>query len=456
MSLPLPPTLAARALLTACGAIFCTSGLVGFNVLVPGLGERFGGETASGAERMAYGASLSMLASLVLCPVNFLTARAIGAGTLSAPRACLYASMAGVVGLGGAGLGVLLEQYWLSLLSFGLGQGVSLGASYIALLAVTRAWFAKLGRPGLGFGLLGAAMGVAAAVFAAAAELLLRSFGIGETLVILSVGIGLVTVPSAVLMPPPPRQARTVGPARPAGGEAPRTLLRSGRFWLFALGLLLALLPGWGFKLLVSSLLSARFDTDLETGTKVTTLSLLLYAGSRLAAGWLTDCVPATAMYSATLGIQQVLVGLLASMASVGVPEASLEAFSGLQVCITMCFGFLKTLYPLVVGWIWPNDMIAIGLVAPCFGLAGAIGPAVYLVSLASRGGEEAALLVLTALQLLAVVFVSAAMASRLWIRSGSGSHSPPRATAPEALKEPEKEGVASECTAVAIKVWSV
>ncbi|EOD35410.1 hypothetical protein EMIHUDRAFT_98433 [Emiliania huxleyi CCMP1516] len=427
MSLPLPPTLAARALLTACGAIFCTSGLVGFNVLVPGLGERFGGETASGAERMAYGASLSMLASLVLCPVNFLTARAIGAGTLSAPRACLYASMAGVVGLGGAGLGVLLEQYWLSLLSFGLGQGVSLGASYIALLAVTRAWFAKLGRPGLGFGLLGAAMGVAAAVFAAAAELLLRSFGIGETLVILSVG-----------------------------GEAPRTLLRSGRFWLFALGLLLALLPGWGFKLLVSSLLSARFDTDLETGTKVTTLSLLLYAGSRLAAGWLTDCVPATAMYSATLGIQQVLVGLLASMASVGVPEASLEAFSGLQVCITMCFGFLKTLYPLVVGWIWPNDMIAIGLVAPCFGLAGAIGPAVYLVSLASRGGEEAALLVLTALQLLAVVFVSAAMASRLWIRSGSGSHSPPRATAPEAPKEPEKEGVAGECTAVAIKVWSV
>jgi hypothetical protein len=53
-----------------------------------------------------------------------------------------------------------------------------------------------------------------------------------------------------------------------------------------------------------------------------------------------------------------------------------------------MCFRFLKTFYPLVVGSLWPGNLAAIGLVAPCFGLAGALGPAVYLVSMAVNGGE--------------------------------------------------------------------
>jgi len=303
---PRPAAHWARVLLPMTGVVFCTPGLIGFNVLIPFLGERFApGE--SGAALTAYGAGMAILCSLVLCPFNYIVANKLNNKTISPRTACLTAALAGLVGLGLAGVGVIVKCYPFALVSYGLGQGVSMGASYISLLKLTREWFAPIRRPGLGFGLLGSALGLAAAAFAVAAEALASSVGVGPALLILAGATAAITIPSALLVirPAPTLPSSAPEAATPAARTSSASeLMRSARFWFFWAGLLLALLPGWGFKLLVTSLLQSSFVSTAETGTLVTSLGLVLYSVSRLGAGVLTDYVPARAIYVAVLLVQ--------------------------------------------------------------------------------------------------------------------------------------------------------
>jgi hypothetical protein len=114
---------------------------------------------------------------------------------------------------------------------------------------------------------------------------------------ILAVGIAAITIPSALLIEPPPSLAPSKAAAAPAREDAAparspaRDLLCSARFWVYVTGLLLALLPGWGFKLLVTSILHAHLGASVEIGTAITIIGLLLYSATRLAAGILNDHV---------------------------------------------------------------------------------------------------------------------------------------------------------------------
>jgi len=60
---------------------------------------------------------------------------------------------------------------------------------------------------------------------------------------------------------------------------------------------------------------------------------------------------------------------------------------------------------------------VAVGLIAPCFGLPGALGPAVYLLSMALDGGEVV-IGILWSFQVVSVFLVVAALT---WRRGDGG-----------------------------------
>lgn len=94
---------------------------------------------------------MSMLASLVLCPLNTLTSIELSSGRSSIWRACLTAALAGQLGLGLAGIFSMMDCYPAALVYYEAGQGFSIVVSYIALLSHTRAWLVQLAGPDLAF-----------------------------------------------------------------------------------------------------------------------------------------------------------------------------------------------------------------------------------------------------------------------------------------------------------------
>lgn len=176
-----------------------------------------------------------------------------------------------------------------------------------------------------------------------------------------------------------------------------RGVLMRAKFWLFYVAILGALMPGFGFKMLSSSILDAYFSTSPTYDVAVSAGGLVLYSLSRLTFGILSERLPVLRIWTSLLFLQTVLLIIVLSVDVVKPPDGKttytagdlkVALFTVLEMGVMLCFASLKTLWPLCVFALWttPSEKRllphVIGNTGTAFGIAGAIGPLVYWATL--------------------------------------------------------------------------
>jgi len=401
---------------TSCG-IFMSAPLYGFNVFVLPLLRQFSGTDATTTRlTMSDGAPVYAAGTaLLFCTVgNFFVAPrmdAVGYGNVLGVGLCISA-----IGLVLSFVAVQYSILWLFYVGYGVIFGFGTGWINIPLLTNMVLWFrSRHNKPGLASGVFGFSGGLWPAAFSYFGVALQNSVGISYTFLVLAllvVGLGswvawfvyppgtihvsgkqeevntaniastecAEEVPSPSNDDPLPEKNVNDSPpnARADNALSGSDLVRTPQFWLIMVSYFLALLPGFGVKLVISPLMKGVFDASESTQSAVSSMFLASYAVGRLAFGPLVDRYDAKNLLLGCFAVQSLVciaLGAIIWYAAEG--KTGIWSFAVVNMVLGLGLAASKAIYSVFVLTIFgaPSLGAAMGRLFVGLGASALAGP---------------------------------------------------------------------------------
>jgi OFA family oxalate/formate antiporter-like MFS transporter len=231
------------------------------------------------------------------------------------------------------------QTAWLTYITYGIIGGFGVGAAYNAIISAAQKWFPK--NRGFATGVSVCAFGFSTVVFAPLIELLIGSFGLRVTLVILG-AVFLVAVAALFRFIVMPDETAKAGAGVSADGKKQYTMseaVRTKQFYMLTLSLMFGTAAFFILNPSFKSLASERGLPD-SFGTVVVMLTGVANALGRLG----------TPMLSDKIGREKADLTILAATAlsALLLSFASGPLFVAAVAVIAFCYGGYSGIYPVM------------------------------------------------------------------------------------------------------------
>ncbi|MDG2381595.1 MAG: hypothetical protein P8N76_07965 [Pirellulaceae bacterium] len=266
--------------------------------------------------------------------------------------------------------------YWLLMFGFAVPAGVSIVNLFFIGLVFLVSWGHAMGKVGLSSGTFGMLLGFWGAVYSVLSPIVRSHVGFLWMLILLGFAVAAVELLGLLLMIDPPESTteKTSSEKDDTPILAFRNIVQFPSFWVFGFFILLFLLPGFGFKLIVSALSDEVFHTTESVASSMAAIFLVCYGASRLGFGILSDSLPIKPMYFIFSLVQA--VALL--IAAVSLPYMKGVVFFTFLMCLTgTMFAAGKCLWSVTMVRMFgqKNFHTPMMLTQPFVGIAAFLGP---------------------------------------------------------------------------------
>ncbi|MEZ9526346.1 L-lactate MFS transporter [Enterovibrio norvegicus] len=305
------------------------------------------------------------------------------------------------------GLGMIVSSFADSpmtlLLSFGLVTGCGIGFGYACLAPAAMKWFHP-SKKGLVNGLIAAGFGLAAVYLAPLTSMLINTYGIQTSFLILGVGILVIAVPLALTINNPPADYT---PETPAGYVAKSGAANADMGWremmktpqFYSLWLMYALASSAGLMIIGNITSIAINQSDLTQVAFLVVVLAIFNSGGRVAAGILSDKIGGIK----TLMIAFIMQGINMMMFATYQTEFTLMVGAAVA---GVGYGTLLAVFPSITADYYglKNYGGNYGVLYTAWGVSGFIGPVVAATAVDMTGNYVMAYTICAAMLAVAVV----------------------------------------------------
>jgi MFS transporter, OFA family, oxalate/formate antiporter len=386
-----PPTFElALSVLTLCSQFF-VGPLYGFNVYVIPLLEAFSGKDDTSSLTMKDGnpVYISGLAIFVLSATTFVIGDKLQQWGLQ--RTLAIGHVLSIIGLVISFVAMRYSQLWLFYVGYAIIFGIGGGLTCLpSAVNNVKWWGARHNLPGVGSGIYGFIAGIWPALFSFYGVAIADVVGVAYSFLVLAALVVIVAWWTPIFTYTPDdveytkkRQHLDNESQRNAGPEGAHVLTNSEmmkgcNFWLILVVFFLAVLPGFGVKLVISPMLKGVYDASSQTQSAVSALFLVAYAAGRLCWGPLSDKLRANRLLATIMVVQIMTLGILGAQvwyASDG--KSGVWSFAVVNMFLGITMSGFKVILPVYMIVIFgePNLSAAIGNAYLGLGLAAFAGP---------------------------------------------------------------------------------
>ncbi|MFL7008774.1 OFA family MFS transporter [Enterovibrio norvegicus] len=305
------------------------------------------------------------------------------------------------------GLGMIVSSFADSpmtlLLSFGVVTGCGIGFGYACLAPAAMKWFHP-SKKGLVNGLIAAGFGLAAVYLAPLTSMLINTYGIQTSFLILGVGILVIAVPLALTINNPPADYK---PETPAGYVAKSGAANADMGWremmktpqFYSLWLMYALASSAGLMIIGNITSIAINQSDLTQVAFLVVVLAIFNSGGRVAAGILSDKIGGIK----TLMIAFIMQGINMMMFATYQTEFTLMVGAAVA---GVGYGTLLAVFPSITADYYglKNYGGNYGVLYTAWGVSGFIGPVVAATAVDMTGNYVMAYTICAAMLAVAVV----------------------------------------------------
>ncbi|TKF27805.1 L-lactate MFS transporter [Enterovibrio norvegicus] len=305
------------------------------------------------------------------------------------------------------GLGMIVSSFSDSpmtlLLSFGVVTGCGIGFGYACLAPAAMKWFHP-SKKGLVNGLIAAGFGLAAVYLAPLTSMLINTYGIQTSFLILGVGILVIAVPLALTINNPPSDYT---PETPAGYVAKSGAANADMGWremmktpqFYSLWLMYALASSAGLMIIGNITSIAINQSDLTQVAFLVVVLAIFNSGGRVAAGILSDKIGGIK----TLMIAFIMQGINMMMFATYQTEFTLMVGAAVA---GVGYGTLLAVFPSITADYYglKNYGGNYGVLYTAWGVSGFIGPVVAATAVDMTGNYVMAYTICAAMLAVAVV----------------------------------------------------
>ncbi|MBE1273810.1 L-lactate MFS transporter [Enterovibrio baiacu] len=305
------------------------------------------------------------------------------------------------------GLGMIVSSFADSpmtlLLSFGLVTGCGIGFGYACLAPAAMKWFHP-SKKGLVNGLIAAGFGLAAVYLAPLTSMLINTYGIQSSFMILGVGILVIAVPLALTINNPPADYTPEAPvgyvAKSGAANADmgwREMMKTPQF--YSLWLMYALASSAGLMIIGNITSIAINQSDLTQVAFLVVVLAIFNSGGRVAAGILSDKIGGIK----TLMIAFIMQGINMMMFATYQTEFTLMVGAAVA---GVGYGTLLAVFPSITADYYglKNYGGNYGVLYTAWGVSGFIGPVVAATAVDMTGNYVMAYTICAAMLAVAVV----------------------------------------------------
>ncbi|MBY5945718.1 OFA family MFS transporter [Photobacterium rosenbergii] len=286
------------------------------------------------------------------------------------------------------GSGMIISSFATSplllLITFGLMTGAGIGFGYACLAPSAMKWFHP-SKKGLVNGLIAAGFGLAAVYLAPLTSLLIDSFGISTSFLILGVAILLITVPLASTITNPPAGYQPPVPANyKAKASKPvdiqwRAMLKTPQF--YSLWIMFALASSAGLMVIGNITLIASQQANITEAAFLVVVLSIFNSGGRVAAGILADKIGGLRTLTIAFIMQGINMALFASF------DSSFTLMVGAALA-GVGYGTLLAVFPTLTAEFYglKNYGANFGVLYTAWGVSGFIGSAITAIAMGTTG----------------------------------------------------------------------
>ncbi|PSW08710.1 oxalate:formate antiporter [Photobacterium rosenbergii] len=286
------------------------------------------------------------------------------------------------------GSGMIISSFATSplllLITFGLMTGAGIGFGYACLAPSAMKWFHP-SKKGLVNGLIAAGFGLAAVYLAPLTSLLIDSFGISTSFLILGVAILLITVPLASTITNPPAGYQPQVPANyKAKASKPvdiqwRAMLKTPQF--YSLWIMFALASSAGLMVIGNITLIASQQANITEAAFLVVVLSIFNSGGRVAAGILADKIGGLRTLTIAFIMQGINMALFASF------DSSFTLMVGAALA-GVGYGTLLAVFPTLTAEFYglKNYGANFGVLYTAWGVSGFIGSAITAIAMGTTG----------------------------------------------------------------------
>ncbi|MCQ1058434.1 OFA family MFS transporter [Photobacterium sp. ZSDE20] len=286
------------------------------------------------------------------------------------------------------GSGMIISSFattpLLLLITFGLMTGAGIGFGYACLAPSAMKWFHP-SKKGLVNGLIAAGFGLAAVYLAPLTSLLIDSFGISNSFLILGVAILLIAVPLASTITNPPEGYKPQVPANykaKAGKPVDiqwRAMLKTPQF--YSLWVMFALASSAGLMVIGNITLIASQQAHITEAAFLVVVLSIFNSGGRVVAGMLADKIGGLRTLTIAFIMQGINMALFASF------DSSFTLMIGAALA-GVGYGTLLAVFPTLTAEFYglKNYGANFGVLYTAWGVSGFIGSAITAIAMGASG----------------------------------------------------------------------
>ncbi|MBC7004853.1 OFA family MFS transporter [Photobacterium sp. BZF1] len=286
------------------------------------------------------------------------------------------------------GSGMIISSFATSplllLITFGLMTGAGIGFGYACLAPSAMKWFHP-SKKGLVNGLIAAGFGLAAVYLAPLTSLLIESFGISTSFLILGVAILLISVPLASTITNPPAGYQPPVPANYKAKAAKpvdiqwRAMLKTPQF--YSLWIMFALASSAGLMVIGNITLIASQQANITEAAFLVVVLSIFNSGGRVAAGILADKIGGLRTLTIAFIMQGINMALFASF------DSSFTLIVGAALA-GVGYGTLLAVFPTLTAEFYglKNYGANFGVLYTAWGVSGFIGSAITAIAMGTTG----------------------------------------------------------------------
>ncbi|MGF1689424.1 OFA family MFS transporter [Photobacterium japonica] len=303
------------------------------------------------------------------------------------------------------GLGMIISSFatspMLLIVTFGLMTGCGIGFGYACLAPSAMKWFHP-SKKGLVNGLIAAGFGLAAVYLAPLTSMLISTYGINTSFLILGVAVLLIAVPLACTINNPPADYTPAVPASAAGKSTKpvdinwRAMMKTPQF--YSLWVMFALASSAGLMVIGNITSIAAQQANITQAAYLVVILSIFNSGGRVAAGMLSDKIGGVK----TLMIAFIMQGINMALFATFTNDFTLMIGAALA---GVGYGTLLAVFPSITADYYglKNYGANYGVLYTAWGVSGFIGPVVAAVAVDTTGTYTLAYTICAAMMAVAV-----------------------------------------------------
>lgn len=287
------------------------------------------------------------------------------------------------------GLGMIISSFattpFMLIVTFGLLTGCGIGFGYACLAPSAMKWFHP-SKKGMVNGLIAAGFGLAAVYLAPLTSMLISTYGINTSFLILGCAVLVIAVPLACTINNPEEGYTPVAPASAANKPASkpvdinwRAMMKTPQF--YSLWLMFALASSAGLMVIGNITSIAAQQANITQAAYLVVILSIFNSGGRVVAGMLSDKIGGVKTLMIAFIIQGINMALFASF------KTDFTLMIGAALA-GIGYGTLLAVFPSIIADYYglKNYGANYGVLYTAWGISGFIGPVVAAVAVDTTG----------------------------------------------------------------------